>query len=188
MAGINFAEGLVYEDNLAVTWEPVEAPLEPLHLTLVSESNEAFLRAISAFGDTIGEPVEESSDVMQELSRLDLKLNLILELVGQVVYRQLDIPGFSSVKLYAGGVQWHTDNVPEPGAKVLLRLYIQRGVPKPLCFYGDVVSNADEQQAGIAKVAFFGLSQSVEDWLEKFIFRQHRRAIAHAKNKPSARE
>lgn len=175
-------QGLVYADNLAVVWQSVEEMPDTLRLALISESNEAFLRSVSAFGEFVKEPAEESSDVMQELARLDLKLNLLLELVGQVVYRQADIPGFSPVKLFARGVEWRCENAPEPGQKVMLRLYVQRGIPKPLCFYGEAVSTPEEQRAGVAKVVFHGLSQSVADWLEKFIFRQHRRSIAHSKS------
>lgn len=182
MADPNFAEGLVYEDNLAVSWQPRDGQPDPLHLALVCESNEAFLRAVSAFGEFAKEASEDSSELMQELVRLDLKLNLILDLVGQVVYKQLDIPGFSAVKLYSRGIEWRGGNVPEPGKAVAVQIFIQRGVPKPLSFYGDVVSSDAEYRQGIAKVAFFGVSQAVEDWLEKFIFRQHRRAVAHSRS------
>lgn len=175
-------QGLVYADNLAVAWQPVEAMPDTSRLALISESNETFLRSLSAFAEFIKEPAEESSELMQELARLDLKLNLLLELVGQIVYRQTEIPGFAPVKLFSRGVEWRADDVPQPGQSVMLRLYVQRGIPKPLCFYGDVVSTLEEKDQGVAKVIFHGLSQSVVDWLEKFIFRQHRRSVAHSKS------
>jgi hypothetical protein len=34
---------------------------------------------------------------------------------------------------------------------------------------------------GITSIGFIGVSQAVQDWLEKFIFRHHRRNIAQAR-------
>jgi hypothetical protein len=61
------------------------------------------------------------------------------------------------VRVSAAGVAWRGE-VPEPGATIYLQLYIQRGLPKPLCCYGKVVSTAEEFAAGKAKVRFIGLT------------------------------
>lgn len=176
--------GLAYSDNVSIGWRKVDHPLDQKHLAMVNASNEEFLRAVSVIGDAGGqkEPQESSSGaVAQELARLDLKVNLLLDLVGTLIYHQLDIPDTSPVRVSAAGVAWKGD-VPEPGATVYLELYIQRGLPKPLCCYGEVVSSAEDFAAGTAKVRFTGLTGSAKSWLEKLIFRHHRREVAYQRS------
>lgn len=172
--------GLAYIDNISVSWESVEFAPDDVHLALVNESNEVFLRAVAAIGEFPKELASEDlSDISQEISRLDNKLNLLLELVGQLVYKNQDIPETSQVKLNSTHIEWTDRRLPEPGSKVFMKVYVQRGTPKPLCFYGDVVSSVDERRAGVARVKYSGLSGAVQDWLDKLIFRHHRRLVAH---------
>lgn len=181
-------DGLAYTDNISIAWRKVDHSLDQKHLAMVNASNEEFLRAVSVIGDAGGqkEPQESSSGVVaQEVARLDLKVNLLLDLVGTLIYHQLDIPDTSPVRVSAGGVAWK-GAVPEPGTTVYLELYIQRGLPKPLCCYGKVVSTADAYAAGTAKVRFTGLTGSAKSWLEKLIFRHHRREVAYKRSSGAA--
>jgi hypothetical protein len=171
-------EGLSYSDNISVAWRPVDYPLDKTHLARVNASNEEFLRAVSVIDDGVAkEAPEVAGPVGQEISRLDLKVNILLDLVSTLIYHQLDIPETSPVRVSPAGVAWR-GNVPEPGSKIFLELYIQRGLPKPLCCYGEVVSTADEYAAGKARVRFVGLTGAALSWLEKLIFRHHRREVA----------
>lgn len=176
--------GLAYSDNISIAWRAVDHDMDQTHLANVNASNEEFLRAVSVLGDAggHGEPQESSSGAMsQEMQRLDLKVNLLLDLVGTLIYRQLDIPDTSPVRVSADGVTWRGD-VPEPGKTVYLELYIQRGLPKPLCCYGEVISSVQESAAGDARVRFIGLTGAAKSWLEKLIFRHHRRAVAYQRS------
>ena len=173
-------EGLTYSDNISLSWKPADHDLDQTHLAMVSASNEAFLRAVAILGDGWPgkEPPESGSSLGAEGARLDLKLNLVLDLVATLVYRELDIPEARAVKVSSTGVAWRGDAVPAPGEQVFLELYIQRGLPKPLCCYGEVVTSPEDYAAGIARARFIGLSGSAHDWLDKLIFRHHRREVA----------
>lgn len=176
--------GLAYSDNVSIAWRKVEHELDQKHLAMVNASNEEFLRAVSVIGDAGGQKEQQESSsgvVAQEVARLDLKVNLLLDLVGTLIYHQLDIPDTSPVRVSAAGVAWKGD-VPEPGVTVYLELYIQRGLPKPLCCYGEVVSSTEEYAAGTAKVRFTGLTGAAKSWLEKLIFRHHRREVAYKRS------
>ncbi|MEQ8514149.1 MAG: PilZ domain-containing protein [Chromatocurvus sp.] len=174
------ADGLTYSDNIALSWRPVEHELDKTHLAMVNASNESFLRAVSVIGDGASQkdPQENAAGFHQEIARLDLKLNLLLDLVSSLVYHELDIPGTRAVSVSASGVQWE-GSVPEPGSRVFLELYIQRGLPKPLCCYGEVITSDADYAAGKASVRFVGLSGAAHDWLGKLIFRHHRREVAY---------
>ena len=58
---------------------------------------------------------------------------------------------------------------------------ISPSYPRPLELPAAVVKH-DTLAAGVrCTAAFVGCSEPVQDWLEKLIFRHHRRRIAHAR-------
>ncbi|MEZ5529433.1 MAG: PilZ domain-containing protein [Porticoccaceae bacterium] len=171
------AAGLSYTDNMSIAWKVVDFTPGDSHLALVNESNEAFLKAVSAISEFSRETSDTAGGLSHELNRLDLKLNLLLDLVGQLIYKQLEIPSTSLVTVTSSEVIWSADRLPTSVDTLFVQLYIQRGTPKPLSFYGRVVAVVD----GKARVQLIGLSESVQQWLDKLIFRHHRREVAFRK-------
>jgi hypothetical protein len=174
--------GLSFTDNISITWKPIAYQPDDSHLALVNESNESFLRAVSAISEVAKDVSEDSPVLSQELSRVDLKLNLLLDLVSQLIYQQSDIPAVTQVTVSSSEIKWRGEGLPEPGATVFIQVYIQRGTPKPLCFYGKVVSTPEDTASGCARVRYIGLCGSAKTWLDKLIFRHHRREVAFKKS------
>ncbi len=174
--------GLSFTDNISLSWKPIDFEPEEKHLALVNESNEEFLRAAAAIGEMARDLSEDAPEISQEMARLDAKLNLLLDLVSQLIYAQLDIPEISKVTVSSDAIEWTADNIPEPGQTVFMEVYIQRGTPKPLCFYGRATNDAQGFEKGHTRVEYLGLGGNVQAWLDKLIFRHHRRAIAYRKS------
>lgn len=172
------ASDLRFSDNCSIEWRVVEHALDDEHLSRVNESNEFFLRAVAALGAVTGEHMEEEGAISAEIERLDRKINLVLDLVSQLVYQQLEIPERCRVTISAKDLAWQEAAPPQAGNVVFVRAYIQHGTPKPLCFYGEVVSSAQDLADGMCRVRYVGLSAAVENWLDKLIFRHHRREVA----------
>ena len=172
------ASDLSFSDNCSIEWRVVDHALDDEHLSRVNESNEFFLRAVAALGAVAGEHIEEEGAISAEIERLDRKINLVLDLVSQLVYQQLEIPKRCRVTISAKGLAWQESAPPQVGDVVFVRAYIQHGTPKPLCFYGEVVSTEQDRQNGTCRVRYVGLSSAVENWLDKLIFRHHRREVA----------
>lgn len=172
------ASGLSFSDNCSVDWRRVDHALADDHLAAVNESNEIFLRSVAALGTLAGEHNEEEGAISAEIERLDRKINLVLDLVSQLVYQQLEIPDKCHVTISATDLAWQEPDPPGPGETLFVRAYIQHGTPKPLCFYGEVTSTDEDERAGMCRVRYLGLSPSVESWLDKLIFRRHRREVA----------
>lgn len=177
------SDGLAFTDNISIDWLPVEQTPDEARLAMVNESNETFLRAVSVVGAFAGELSEEEVGISQEIARLDLKMNLLLDLVSQLIYQQADIPPKTEVTVSSEAIEWRGDNIPGPGATVFVKAYIQHGTPKPLCFYGEVISDGEAFAAGIARVRYLGLSDSAQSWLDKLIFRHHRREVAFKRSR-----
>jgi hypothetical protein len=185
--------GLTFTDNIGIDWKPVDTPPDEAHLAIVNESNESFLKAVSAIGafsgdgTLSGDASEDDVIMSQEIVRLDLKINLLLDLVSQLIYKQLDIPERKRVTVSSNDIEWDEGGqLPIPGSTVFVQLYIQHGTPKPLCFYGQMISSQDDCDAGCARVIYLGLSGAAQSWLDKLIFRHHRREVAYRRSKTPA--
>ena len=82
------AAGLSFTDNISLAWKLVDHALDENHLALVNESNEAFLRAVTAIGEFARDVSDDAPDISQEMARLDAKLNLLLALAQLEIARK----------------------------------------------------------------------------------------------------
>lgn len=174
-------EGLLYEDNLPLDWKSLDEPLSASALARLVQDNESVLRVISLLEEHSPVGAEQSSDVGRDLARLDFKLNLLLDLVGQVLAQHLDLPAPAPLRLSARGIEWACVASPSLGTQVLIRVYLSSKYPRPLTCMGQVVRVTARNGGHAVQAAFLDLSPSVQDGLSKFIFRYHRRSVAHAR-------
>ena len=176
------AEGLVYEDCLPFGWKLLEDLPGKSTLDHLNESNESLLKVFATLEDQT--PARQESDerlaeIHCEMMRLDLKLNLILELVKHVLSQQLALPDRFDVRVGARGIEWWSDGPPPLGSTIKLELFLLPRYPLPIELPGRVVGIQRDEKPAKATVAFQGLSEPVHDWIEKIIFRHHRRSIAN---------
>lgn len=176
-------EGLVSEDHLPLSWVAVDAlPSDP-QLTALNLSNEALVRACEGLEET-HRPTEESPELAHELARLDAKMNLVLELLGDWLLAQGKHPAACHVRFNASGIEWSSPEGPAPDTLAELSVYVCAAFPKPMVVYGRVVAS-EAVADGLTRtlVRFEGVSDSLRDGLERLIFRRHRREVAHLKGR-----
>lgn len=168
--------GLVYCGNLPLSIELLaEAPREQ-ELVRANEGNELLLRSVSALEEKID--LDESDEIAQELRRQDMKLNLILDLIGGLLQQYQVIPQARELQLTAGGLRLGRALNSAAPQYCRIQLYIEPAIPKPLTLFGQCHTSS---QADMTDIVFNGVSQIVTDNLDKFIFRHHRRRIAQAR-------
>lgn len=180
-----FNTGLVYEDQLPLHWQALAAPMDAAHWQPLHESNEDVLRSLSTLEEHPQEIAEEHPAVAHELRRLDFKLNLLLDMVGLLVARDLALPERVPLRLAAQGLEWITPQPPALGSLVRLELYLSSKLPRPLVLLGRIQCRSPVAD-GLSRVVavFEDLSELEADWLEKIIFVHHRRQVAHARRVP----
>lgn len=178
-----FNEGLVYQANLALAWRPYVAGQDP-NAEALNLANEQTLRLLAAVEEFYPEAGDEHAQ-NHELARLESKLNLLLELVGELLTAQRPLPPARAVRLNAHAVEWREagDGRPKPGTPVLLEVYLSSEMSRPLRLMAQTVA-ADPAAPEAVLATVEHLSEPVVDLLEKCIFRRHRRAIAHSRPKP----
>ncbi|MEZ0149508.1 MAG: PilZ domain-containing protein [Candidatus Reddybacter sp.] len=178
----SFFQGLYYESNISLVCQVVDSLPGDNELVSINENNVRFLKALAALNEGAPEVGEEAPQTAAELQRLDLKLNLLLEIVGQLLASQLTLPAPTKVRLGHAGIEWVAQDCPPSGAQVCIEVYLCSELPSPLKFHGIAVLVDSEEGSGNAgqhvQARFVGLSSTLQDDLEKFIFRRHRRSIA----------
>ena len=184
-------EGLVYEDCLPLRVSALEAEVVPSRMLAIQESNEELLRIVAALDEhhTVEGSEDDAAHHGQDLARIESKLDLLLDLMAHVLTGQLAVPPALPVRFNADAIQWLQPQVPpEAGQRVLLDLYLHRKVPRPLVLPGVVHEVQAEEGGWRVTVRFEDMHAAVRDWLEKIIFRQHRRSVAEARARRQRRE
>ncbi len=173
-------EELAYEDVLPLAWRPHLEPLDPAVVTSFGERNLHVLQACAAIEEHgQQEKKDDTSPVASELLRLDLKVNLLLDLLGQLVVANNPRPPAMPVRFNALGATWKASGTgPLPAGEGVLELYLRDSLPQPFRLLGRITAS---DQDGRVKARFIPPSDTIADLIEKLAFRRHRRQIAGAR-------
>lgn len=173
-------EELAYEDVLPLFWRAHQGPLDPAVVASYSERNLHVLQACAAIEEHgQQEKSDDISPVAAEILRLDLKVNLLLDLVGQLVVANNPRPPAVPVRFNALGATWKAAGaVMQPGNEGVLEIYLRDSLPQPLRLLGRITAVDPD---GKVKARFIPPSETISDLIEKLAFRRHRRQIAGAR-------
>lgn len=173
-------EELAYEDLLPTAWRGSPAPVSDLAKRSFVERNIKMLQACTALEEH-GQPekVDERSPNHADIVRLDMKVNLLLDLVGRIMIASHPRPEAIPVRFNALGASWqHKGTPPANGSYGVLELYLRDCIVEPLRLSGRVSAVNSE---GKVQVKFDNCGEAVADLIEKLAFRRHRRQVAGAR-------
>jgi hypothetical protein len=185
-AGLSKQEsGLVFEDLMPLSWRRRPTDPDPAELLAIHQSNEQVLRCLTAVEESRGDAVDDDhGPLAHDLARLDFKVNLLLDMMGRLLSRHIPVPDPVPVRISAAGLHWRAEMPPTSGDPLAVELYLSRRFPSPILLYGRVTSVTQADGLFHVDMDFGELSEPVRNWLEKLIFRQHRRQVAHARKTP----
>lgn len=187
MNDVDFAtlsKGLHYEDSLPLRWQQAIEPSTPAGVLVRNQANEQLLRHLAAIEEVRSEGSDEDGQVSHDIQRLESKINLLMDMMGQLLTRQMSLPEPAPVRLGADAMQWicPPGAAPSEGMPLLVEVYLNRRYPSPLALGGAVESVRPEAGGGVSvTLRYAGLSEGLRSALEKIIFRQHRRLVAQAR-------
>jgi hypothetical protein len=170
---------LAFEDELPFEWRPSSLPLSPAVQARHAEANVRLLQVCLTLDDPV--PTDKADDVQQnaEIARLDMKMNLLLDLVGRLLQQNQPRPVAAKLRLNARGAAWqlanaaHTDAIKEGDAGIFA-VYLHDNLLDPLQLTGKV-SRLDGERI---EVRFDRAPENVAGLIDKLTFRRHRRQIA----------
>lgn len=171
----DFSERVCVDELLRVAVMPrsADAPAERL-----GERNLSTLQSIAAIEERRADNADEDSPMLQELARLDAKLNALVDIVNRLLLPADALPSRQRVKVNAVGAVLPSALVPAQADGICLRLHLDACPSLPLELPARVQRRFDD---GVTFVVFESLGDAVADALERLVFRHHRRKIAEAR-------
>jgi hypothetical protein len=168
---------LAYEARMPVEWKALPGEPDVEVARRLDTQNLRLLQACAALDE--GMPRENREDLTHiqiELERIDYKVNLLLELVGQLVGAMHTRPEMTRVRFNGMGASFvMRESQPATNSFGLLRIHLPGPLPQPLALLARVVSLEPD---GVVKVRFLPLPDAVVDQIDKLAFRRHRRKVA----------
>lgn len=173
---------LAYEDVLPVLWRGLPEPFDPVLASSYADRNLRVLQAMTALEEH--GPIEkgdEAAPYAADILRLDLKVNLLLDMVGALLAASRPRPPASSIRFNAVGAIWQAARpLPTLGEQGVLEIYLRDCIAEPLHLIGRIASIGPD---GRVKVRFVPPGEHIADLMEKLAFRKHRRQVAGARQK-----
>jgi hypothetical protein len=174
-------EELAYEDVLPLAWRRLPEPFDPAVIGSFADRNLRVLQSLSALEEhgQIDKP-DENAPHAADILRLDMKMNLLLDMMGQLLLASRPRPRAAAIRFNALGAVWQgLAPHPELGNQGVLEIFLRDCIAEPLRLVGRIASVAPE---GRIKAKFIHPGENVADLMEKLAFRRHRRQIAGAKH------
>jgi len=175
-------ENISFNDSLPVSWEVLVEPLSEGEQHRYNRANEELLQSLLLRDEAPQDAEETDADSGHEhFKRLEARLDLLLSLVTELMTADGKRPSCKTVALSARGlhVQIPAESAISFKKEALLKiqLYLDPQFPRPLTLCAQIV----DTQPQSFTVSFSPLEERLQDLLDKYVFRQHRRAIALAR-------
>jgi hypothetical protein len=174
-------EELAYEEVLPVLWRRLPEPFDAGILASFADRNLRVLQSLAALEEQGQvEKTDEISVHAADIARLDLKVNLLLDMVGQLLVATRPRPKAVPIRFNALGAVWHAvPPHPEMGSHGVLEIFMRDCIAEPLRLVGRIATVGPD---GRVKVRIEPPGDNIADLMEKLAFRKHRRQIAGIKS------
>ena len=171
-------EELAYQDVLPMAWRRLPDELDADLVASFTDTNIRVLQACAALEEhSTGEKQDDTSPHSAHLVRIDLKINLLLDLVGKILAVNQPRPKAMPIRFNAVGATWRTKTPPAPGSQLVLEIYLHDALAEPVRLVGRVTKVAGDE----INMRFNPPGEATADLIEKLAFRRHRRRVAGAR-------
>ncbi len=170
-------QGIFYAADLPLSWAALSR-LQTMQTEQWQHEAVALLRALAVIEAPIAEADRDiSSAAGKAMERLEAKVDMALNLIMQLARQQRELPEAHPVILRANSVEWTDAAAPDKDQLILLSLYLSPRLPQPLLLPATVVAVEHQENGAHVRSKFIALDQEMEEWLERTLFRFHRRSI-----------
>jgi len=168
-----FAQQLVYEGELRIEWRDLAVLPTGEALMRLRDANLTVLNLVSAVEEHRVDAADDDS--VDELVRLDAKVNLLLELVQRLLARDQLPPAAVPARFNAHGVSIAQSARLAGKTQVTVYMHLDACRAMPLELPAQVLALPDRAQV---LLAFVDIGPAIEEALDRLVFRYHRRQVA----------
>ena len=175
--------GIEHHAYLPLAWQDASVPT-PQQIADWMRDNVIALQAIDAVESHASQAHDRESERAASSDhntvRLEAKVDLLLHWMGKLLLAQQPLPPATEFILGPEVVAWKCSTILKPGSQGVLSLYLAPNVPTPLMLPVEVICCIDGQ----ARAKLLHLTEDAQDWLDRTLFRYHRRALQARSQNP----
>lgn len=169
-------QGVTFQADLPVIWRATET-LSAEAIRGWMHSNTVLLRALATMEAPPGErDIESTAETDKRLERLEAKLDLTLDLLAKLMARDMPRPPSCPATISAAAIEWTSVAAQACGTGVIT-LFIDPRLPQPLQLPAQVIQSTLTDDGHRSVAEFLHLDDETREWLERTVFRRHRRYI-----------
>lgn len=173
----HLGDSVFFQDVLPLQWRAIDSVPPDSACARMATANDHILQLLETWEEIRSD--KDESENSPEWRKIDAKLNLLLDCVGQMLRRDQTLPDEQTVRMFSQHICWESQQAPQEAQWVQLEVYLFHYFPQALIFCGRAQTATPPWTACVA------LECGVPDSYEKFLFRRHRRAVAMQKSKPA---
>jgi hypothetical protein len=167
---------LAYQDILPVAWRPQAKSLDFIAIASLNDRNVKTLQVCSAIEEHGSvDKQDDKSPHAADLMRLEVKMNLLVDLMGQLLAASEPRPPITAIRFNAVGAVWKSSLPLRSGDQGLLDIFLKDCLAQPLTLIARVTQVTADGQV---KASFAPPGEATSDLIEKLAFRRHRRQVA----------
>lgn len=165
--------------TVPVEWEPISGSPAIEMLNRLERANGAVLATLLRCAD-LGAPPVEDEILVGALEPLRVKLDMVMEMVARMSYRDLALPAPRAIELGLMHLRW-SQSAPVPVDSWLLnKIYFHDVFREPVVLAGRVASCVPGQPEGVNKIEvdLAEMSEGLSESFARLVFLEHRRQLA----------
>ena len=174
----HLGKGLIYEDTVPLSYSLIEADMVSGITPSEAARNLGVLRNLWMMQESLHDVPEEFSALEPALLRMESKLDLVVELLGQFLSETLQLPDAHPIRISSQFMQWQGREAVDVGTPILLKCSLLPHLPLPLTLRGSVSAMERRGEGYQLTMSLEELDEQCSELLDKIIFRNHRRSIA----------
>lgn len=178
---------LRYEDRIPLRWQELEALPTGQEQERIAHANSRLLQLLPSLEDT-PEHTHDEDPPPRYIQILELRLQLLTELLADLLAQSRPLPPVHVVSLTADSVEWQDAQPPTVGSSLLVEVFLHPLLPRPLCLAAEVMQLEPQEESSLVRARLHIPADTAQAELEKLIFRQHRRAVASRRKQRPAQE
>jgi hypothetical protein len=166
--------------ELPVAWDVLDHPPSPQRRERVEHANAGVLACLLREVDISAKPHPADEQLAEALAPLRVKLDMIIDLLARLSYRDVELPPQREIALAANRIAWKSALPLRPGLWLQIRMYFHLTFREPIIAFAKV-TDCIENEPGTGyciHADLAGMSQHVGEGLSRLAFLAQRRQRA----------
>jgi hypothetical protein len=165
---------------LPFSCEPLAQPASRELRETVERSNASVLGFLLQGVDLEAMPRSQDERLAEALAPLRAKLDMIVDMLGRLSYRDIELPPPADIELGPGRIAWTSSLPRQPGDWLRIKLYFDPIFREPVIVFGQVTSCSDDGDQDCCRIqaALCDVSESVGENVARLALLTQRRQRA----------